>query len=218
VVQLFSGLAPEALAQLGAVMKPRHLVRGQTLYLKGDPGDHLYVIQSGEVKLVLSGGDGQESILDMLREGQYFGEMALLDEQPRSADVVAVQRTLLLSLHRDDFRAIIERYPTAAFVIFRALVQRLRRTTDLLEESLFLDLPSRLARVLLRLAREFGRETPSGIRIERPMTQQELAELVGATRPRVGEHLQRLRRQKILGGEGREIETLRPDALERIAG
>src|SRR5947209_2511437 len=162
-VALFSGVSPEILAELSERMRPRRLSRGQTLYFKGDPGDHLYVIETGEVKLVLTGADGQESILDVLRAGDYFGEMSLFDEQPRSADVVAVQPSQLLSLHRDDFRAMIERHPRIAFSVFRALTQRLRRTTDLLEESLFLDLPTRLARALLRLARDFGEETATGI-------------------------------------------------------
>jgi CRP/FNR family transcriptional regulator len=105
-----------------------------------------------------------------------------------------------------------------AFPIFRALSLRIRRTTDLLEESLFLDLATRLARVLLRLARDFGKETPTGIRIDRPITQQELADMVGATRPRVSEHLQRLRRQQIIGPDSRGIEILKADALKRLAG
>jgi CRP-like cAMP-binding protein len=144
--------------------------------------------------------------------------MALFDEEPRSADAVAAQPATLFSLHRDDFRGLIRTHPDMAFPIFRALSHRLRRTTDLLEESLFLDLPTRLARVLLRLARDFGKETPTGIRIDRPLTQQELAEMVGATRPRVSEHLQRLRRQQIIGPDSRGIEILRPDALQRLSG
>src|SRR5262249_62367321 len=108
-------------------VRPRRLSRGLRIFFKGDPGDHLYVIESGEVKLVLSGGEGQESILDVLRAGDYFGEMALFDEQPRSADAVAAEPTQLLSLHRDDFRAVIERYPTVAFPVVRALPPRLRR-------------------------------------------------------------------------------------------
>jgi CRP/FNR family transcriptional regulator len=217
-VPLFAGLSPEIQARLAEMMKPRRLQKGQVLFFKGDPGDHLYVIRSGEVKLVLSGGEGQESILEVMREGDYFGEMSLFDEDARSADAVAAQETTLLSLHRNDFRSLVRDFPDMAFEIFRALSQRLRRTTDLLEESMFLDVPARLARVLLRLARDFGQETPEGVRINRAFTQQELADMVGATRPRVSEHLQRLRRQKILGADSRELEILRPDALRRLAG
>jgi CRP-like cAMP-binding protein len=217
-VPLFSGIPPEIVGQLAELMKPRRLSKGQALFFKGDPGEHLYVIRSGEVKLVLSGGEGQESILEVMREGDYFGEMALFDEEPRSADAVSAQETVLLSLHRNDFRDLVRRYPDMAFSIFCALSRRLRRTTDLLEESIFLDVAARLARVLLRLARDFGEETPAGTRITRSCTQQELADMVGATRPRVSEHLQRFRRQQILGLESREIVILRPEALRRLAG
>src|SRR5262249_1924331 len=99
-VPLFSGVSAEILAQLSAAMTSRRLSRGQTLFFKGDPGDHLYVIQSGEVKLVLTGGEGQESILDVMKAGDYFGEMSLFDEEPRSADAVALQPAILLALHR----------------------------------------------------------------------------------------------------------------------
>jgi CRP/FNR family transcriptional regulator, cyclic AMP receptor protein len=217
-VPLFTGLTEETLTRLSEVMRPQRLSQGQTLFFQGDPGDHLYVIRSGEVKLILPGPEGQESVLEVLQSGDFFGEMALFDERPRSAEVAGVQATALLSLHRDDFRGLIHRYPEMAFPIFRALCDRLRRTTDLLEESLFLDLPARLARVLLRLARDYGSETPTGIHIGRPFTHQEIAEMVGATRPRVSEHLQRLRRLKILGGDNRGLDILRPDALKQLAG
>lgn len=216
-VPLFAGVSSEILAQLSEAMRSRRLASGQPLFFKGDPGDQLFVIREGEVKLVLTGGEAQDAILDVLREGDYFGEMALFDEQPRSTDAVATRPTVLLALHRDDFRALIRRYPDLAFPILRARCQRLRRTTDRLEESLFLDLPARLARVLLRLAQDHGQATPTEIRIQRSVTQQELAELAGATRPRVNEQLQRLRRQKIVSLERREIEILRPDALQRLA-
>jgi CRP-like cAMP-binding protein len=217
-VPLFAGLSPEILARVAEAMRPHRLSRGQTLFFKGDPGDHLYVIRSGEVKLVLSGPDGQESILEVLREGHFFGEMALFDERPRSADVVAVQPAALLSLRRDDFRGLIQRYPEMAFPIFRALCHRLRRTTDLLEESLFLDLPARLARVLLRLVRDYGKETPTGIQIDLPITHQELADMCGASRPRTSEQLQRFRRQQIIGPESRGFEVVSVEGLRRIAG
>jgi CRP/FNR family transcriptional regulator len=217
-VPLFVGLPGATLARVAEAMRPLRLSRGQTLFFKGDPGDHLYVIRSGEVKLVLSGPEGQESILEILRAGDFFGEMSLFDERPRSADVVAVQAATLLCLHRDDFRGLIQRYPEMAFPIFRALCHRLRRTTDLLEESLFLDLPARLARVLLRLARDYGKETPTGVQIDLPLTHQELADLCGASRPRVSEQLQRLRRQQIIGPESRGIEIMSVESLHRLAG
>src|SRR4051812_48214265 len=120
-VPLFAGFSAEMQARLSELMKSRRLAKGQALFLKGDPGEHLYVIRSGEVKLVLSGGEGQESILEVMRAGDYFGEMALFDEEPRSADAVAAQESVLLSLHRDDFRGLVRAFPEMAFTIFRAL-------------------------------------------------------------------------------------------------
>jgi CRP-like cAMP-binding protein len=214
---LFAGLCPEILQQLAATMKPQRLSRGNPLFRAGDPGEHLFVIRSGAVQIVRVSPLGQEAILQILREGDTLGEMALFDAQPRSADAVAVRETRLLCLHREDLRALIHRYPQMTFPILRTLTQRLRRTTDLLEESLFFDLRTRLARLLLRLAADHGKDTGTGVRIDLHLSQQDLAQMLGASRARVNEHMNDLRRRKLLDFERNHLIIPRPAALQRLA-
>jgi len=196
-------------------MQRRSFERGETIFFKGDPGDTLYVILSGEVKIVLASEDGQESILIVLNDGDFFGEMALFDDKPRSADAVTVNPTTLLALHRDDFEQFVREHPEVAFPIFRSLTAKLRRTTDRLEDLIFLDLPARVAKKLIQLARKHGVKTGQGIRIDLPLSQQELAEMVGATRPRVNEQLRRLAREGLIDVDRQTITVLRPGELNR---
>lgn len=214
-IPLFSSVDPAALRTLQGRMHQRSFARGETIFLRGEPGDALYVILDGEVKIVLVGSDGQESILVVFGQGDFFGEMALFDAKPRSADAVAVSDTTTCVLHRDVFEQFVREHPEVAFPIFRALTARLRRTTHRLEDVMFLDLPTRVAKKLLQLASKHGVQTPRGVRIDLPISQQELAEMVGATRPRVNEQLRRLSREGIIEVERQTILLLRPRELKR---
>jgi CRP-like cAMP-binding protein len=214
-IPLFASIDPQALQVLQSRMQRRCFDRGETIFFKGDPGDTLYVILSGEVKIVLASEDGQESILIVLNDGDFFGEMALFDDKPRSADAVTVNPTTLLALHRDDFEQFVREHPEVAFPIFRSLTAKLRRTTDRLEDLIFLDLPARVAKKLIQLARKHGVKTGQGIRINLPLSQQELAEMVGATRPRVNEQLRRLAREGLINVDRQTITVLRPGELNR---
>jgi CRP/FNR family transcriptional regulator/CRP/FNR family cyclic AMP-dependent transcriptional regulator len=214
-IPLFASIGPEALQSLQARMSTRKFDRGETIFLKGEPGDTLYVMLEGEVKIVLAGSDGQESILVVLGEGDFFGEMALFDAKPRSADAVAVSDTQTLVLRRDVFEGFVKEHPEIAFPIFRALVARIRRTTHRLEDVMFLDLPTRVAKKLLQLAAKHGVQTSRGVRIDIPISQQELAEMVGATRPRVNEQLRALSRDGLIEVERQTIVLLKPRDLRR---
>lgn len=214
-IPLFSSVDLAALRRLQGRMHQRSFARGETIFLRGEPGDALYVILDGEVKIVLVGSDGQESILVVFGPGDFFGEMALFDAKPRSADAVAVSDTTTCVLHRDVFEQFVREHPEVAFPIFRALTARLRRTTHRLEDVMFLDLPTRVAKKLLQLASKHGVQTPRGVRIDLPISQQELAEMVGATRPRVNEQLRRLSREGIIEVERQTILLLRPRELKR---
>jgi CRP/FNR family transcriptional regulator/CRP/FNR family cyclic AMP-dependent transcriptional regulator len=214
-IPLFASVEPEALQVLQDRMQRRSFDRGESIFFKGDPGDTLYVIVSGEVKIVLASEEGQESILIVFKEGDFFGEMALFDAKPRSADAVTVRATTLLALRREDFEQFVREHPEVAFPIFRWLTAKLRRTTDRLEDIIFLDLPSRVAKKLVQLARSHGVRTGQGIRIDLPLSQQELAEMVGATRPRVNEQLRRLAREGLIDVDRQTITVLRPGELNR---
>lgn len=214
-IPLFSGIDPVALQTLQSRMHSRNFTRGETICLKGEPGDTLYVILDGEVKIVLAGSDGQESILVVLGEGDVFGEMALFDAKPRSADAVAVSDSTTLVLHRDVFEQFVREHPEVAFPIFRTLTSRIRRTTHRLEDAMFLDLPTRVAKKLLQLASKHGVQTARGLRIDIALSQQELAEMVGATRPRVNEQLRALSRDGLIEVERQTIVLLKPRELKK---
>jgi CRP/FNR family cyclic AMP-dependent transcriptional regulator len=214
-IPLFASIDAAALLDLQTRMHSRRFSRAETIFLKGEPGDTLYVIMEGEVKIVLAGSDGQESILVVLGEGDFFGEMALFDSKPRSADAVAVSDTSTCVLHRDVFEQFVREHPEVAFPIFRALTARIRRTTHRLEDVMFLDLPTRVAKKLLQLASKHGVQTPRGVRIDIPISQQELAEMVGATRPRVNEQLRRLSKEGLIEVERQTILLLKPRDLRR---
>jgi CRP/FNR family cyclic AMP-dependent transcriptional regulator len=214
-IPLFASLEPPVLQALEARMQRRTFERGETIFLKGDDGDTLYVILTGEVKIVLASPGGQESILIVFGDGDFFGEMALFDAKPRSADAVAVGTTAMLTLHRREFEQFVRENPEVAFPIFRALTSRLRRTTHRLEDVMFLDLATRVAKKLLQLAAKHGVETPRGVRIDFPLSQQELAEMVGATRPRVNEQLRRLAQDGLIEVDRQTITLLRPRDLKK---
>jgi CRP-like cAMP-binding protein len=214
-IPLFSSVEPHLLQALQARMQRRTFERGEAIFFKGDDGDTLYVILSGEVKIVLASPEGQESILIVFGDGDFFGEMALFDAKPRSADAVAVGSTTTLTLHRREFEQFVRENPEVAFPIFRALTARLRRTTHRLEDVMFLDLATRVAKKLLQLAAKHGVEMARGVRIDLPLSQQELAEMVGATRPRVNEQLRRLAQDGLIEVDRQTITLLRPRDLKK---
>jgi CRP-like cAMP-binding protein len=153
---------------------------------KGEPGHELFVVLSGKLKVCTSSGDGKEAILALLEDGEMFGEMALIDGQERSADVIAVMDTQLLVIHRKDFLPFLAAHPKASMGLLVAFTQRLRKMDALIEDLRFLDLKDRLAKTLHQLAQVHGRTLPGGgLRIDFKISQEELGSLVGATRENV---------------------------------
>lgn len=210
-VPLFSGLPPDAIEQLAANLRRLSCARGQVVFHQGDPGTSLYIIERGLVKIGLVSPEGREVILALLGPGDFFGELALLDGEPRSADAVAREPTALLVLRRDDVLAFLERHPPAAAQLLKALSQRLRRTDQLVQDAAFLDVPGRLARALLYLAEsEVGRTVP--------FTQTELASMVGATRESVNKWLRFYQQRGFVRSEAGRLTVLRPDELRRQIG
>jgi CRP-like cAMP-binding protein len=189
-IQLFSGLAPVDLAHLADGLRTRRFRRGEVLFHQGDPGDSLFIVSTGTVKIVLPSEEGDEAILTTIGPGAFFGELALLDDAPRSATAVAMEPTETFVLRRDAFRALIDGSPTARDALLAALAGELRRLTAHVEELHFLDMTGRLAARLARLAQDSGIPAEDGtIRLDRPFTQGELAAMIGATRQSVNKLL-----------------------------
>lgn len=189
-VPLFAGLASRELDALLALSRPVFVKARAEVCRKGEPGDALYVVVSGKLKVAVLSEDGREAILAILEDSETFGEMSLLDERPRSASVIAVQDSELLVIQRQDFIAYLERHPKVAISLIGILCQRLRLMDDLMEDMRFLDIRSRLAKTLARLAMQHGRTTEGGgIRIDLKLSQENLGSMICATREMVNKHL-----------------------------
>ena len=187
----FAGLDPSTLEHVAAGTRTRRFRRGEIIFHAGDPGDALFIIVSGEVKIALPSDEGDEAILAILRQGDVFGELALLDGAPRSATASALTATEAVILPRDRFRELVSAEPAVRDTLLAALAGELRRLTTHVEELHFLDMTGRLAARLVRLAREAGPTGgPNGaIRLRRTLTQAELASMVGCTRQSVNKLL-----------------------------
>ncbi len=189
-IPLFAGLDAAGMESLGREMRVRRFRRNEVIFHQGDPGEALFIVLAGAVKIVLPGESGDEAILATLRPGDFFGELALLDGAPRSATAAALEATETLVLPRDRFRELIATQPTIRDTFLAAVARELRRLTSHVEELHFLDITGRLAARLVRLASEHGTTRPDGtIRLNSPLTQGDLAAMVGCTRQSVNKLL-----------------------------
>jgi CRP/FNR family cyclic AMP-dependent transcriptional regulator len=190
-VPLFAGLDEEGVAGLVRGMRVRRFRRGETVFHLGDPGDALFIVMSGSIKIVLPADSGDEAILATLRPGDFFGELALLDGAPRSATAVAIESSETYVLARDRFRELISTEPVMREAVLATLAAEVRRLTHHVEELHFLDITGRLASRLARLASEPGstRLADGGIRLAGPLTQGDLAAMIGCTRQSVNKLL-----------------------------
>ena len=186
---LFLALDEEASVALRASMVEMDLARGQVVFSEGDSGDRLYVIVDGKIKLGTSSSDGRESLLAILGPGEMFGELSLFDPGPRTATATALTETTLLGLGHDALGPWLNGRPGVAQALLKALSQRLRRTNENLSDLVFSDVPGRVAKALLDLNEKFGEKRTDGSYVEHDLTQEELAQLVGASRETVNKAL-----------------------------
>ena len=187
---LFRGLDDDALESIARGLRTRRFRRGEVIFHLGDPGDALFIVSSGAVKITLPSETGDEAILATLRPGDFFGELALLDGAPRSATAAALEPTETLVLPRQRFRELIATEPVIRDALLASLARELRRLTLHVEELHFLDIAGRLAARLVRLADEHGKSLPDGsVRLDAPLTQSDLAAMVGCTRQSVNKML-----------------------------
>ena len=216
-VPLFSGLDEAPQVSLQQKMGQTTLRRGETLFDEGDLGDRLYIVTEGKVKLGHTSNDGRESLLAVLGPGEILGELTLFDPGPRSTTATAVSPATLLHLQHTDLMEIVEANPTLAKHMLRALAQRLRRTNESLSDLVFSDVPGRVAKALLDLADRFGTATDKGIHVPHDLTQEELAQLVGASRETVNKSLADFVSRGWIRLEGRAVTLLDVDRLARRA-
>ena len=205
-VPLFATLAPAELERLSSRLQSRRCARDEVIFLRGDEGTDLFIIQKGEVTIRLSSSEGKEVTLALLRKGDSFGELALLDGEPRSTDAVAREETWLLSLRQEDFQPFLEEKPEVVPRLLANLSRMTRRVTQTVHDTNFLDARARLARVLLDLAPEQPGEEK--VSIPSRLTQAELANLCGLTRESTNRWLRFYVREGLLSYEGGVITLL----------
>lgn len=194
-IPLFSDLNDDMLRFLAEEAHNRIFQEGELVFFQGDPGRTCHIITKGRVRVFVQGEDGRELAISILGPGEIVGEMALFEDLPRSASIEAVEETHTLELYQETVLRGVQRSPQLALSLLRALSSRLRSTTEDAEGLASLPVSERLIRRLHRLAQWAGRPEPDGIRIALPMTQQELAALVGTSRESVNRALVRLRQQ-----------------------
>ncbi|MBF6589987.1 MAG: Crp/Fnr family transcriptional regulator [Ktedonobacterales bacterium] len=214
-VALFATLDADALRELATVMRRRAFRPGEVIFHRDDPGQVLYIIRSGKVKIYITSPEGQEVVLAVFGPGDYFGELALLDGQPRSAGAVAIDAVEVYALQRNDFISAVNHHPRIAVQVMNVLSRRLRQTDSMIEDLLFLDVHGRVAKKLLELAELHGERTPEGIRIELRLTQSDLAALVGASRESVNKVMGYFVDKHFISTEKRKITILRLADLRR---
>jgi len=191
-VPLFSGLNRGELDDLAALMRRHRYAAGETIFHEGDAGTALYIIEKGEVKIILGSAEGKEVVLSLLGPGDFFGDLALLDGEPRSADAMAMEAAELLILQRHDFLRFIAEQPQVAINLMAVLSRRLRRVDQLVLDAAFLDVGTRLVRTLLDLAHTRGQAGSKGsVVITSRLTQSDLANMIGATRESINKCLRR---------------------------
>lgn len=195
-VPIFADLDPASAAALGRLCETRRYRAGQVVVSEDEPGEALFVLGAGRVKVVLYGESGREVILSIFRTpGDFFGEMSLLDDEPRSATVVATDHSTLLVLSRADFRSAVARRPDIALRILTEVTRRLRRADEVIGNLALLDVFGRLARKLADLARSDGEETEEGVVIRQRPTQADIAAMIGTSRETVSRVLSELQRR-----------------------
>ncbi len=215
---LFAALDTEAAAALRASMKNVLLGRGKVLFDEGEPGDRLYVISEGKIKLGRTAPDGRENLLAILGQGEMFGELSLFDPGPRTATATAVTDATLLELNHDDLDVWLRARPEVAAHLLAALARRLRRTNEAMADLVFSDVPGRVAKALLDLAKRFGVQSEDGLHVTHDLTQEELAQLVGASRETVNKALADFAGRGFLRLEARAVVILDVERLSRRAG
>ena len=186
---LFAALDDEAAAALRSSMVEVSLRRGEVLFAEGQPGDRLYLVAKGKIKLGRTSADGRENLQAVLGPGEMFGELSLFDPGPRASGATAVTDARLLGLGHDDLLPWLRSRPDVATHLLRAFARRLRRTNEAMADLVFSDVPGRVAKALLDLARRFGVPGDEGVHVTHDLTQEELAQLVGASRETVNKAL-----------------------------
>lgn len=214
---LLRHLRPEELSRLAVTAAITHHHPGATIFQKGDAGGSMMAVVRGRVKICIYSADGKELVLNLIDRGGLFGEIAVLDGRPRSADAVAIEETDLLVLDRTRLMPFLTAHPEIATRLIAVLCQRLRWTSEALEDALLRDAPSRVARGLLRIAETFGRPAAGGMRLDIKLSQQQIGNLIGVSRESTNKYIVEWTRTGILNVDNGFITIADRTGLEALS-
>lgn len=214
---LFSELDPPLLEKVNATANTRVYQKGETVFTRGEDGERLFAILRGRVKVSVFSEEGREVVLAVMKPGDFFGEIAFLDGAVRTADATAVEELEVVSVGRRDFFPILESNPPIYMKIIKVLCERLRQTNETIEDSIFLTVPARVAKTLLKLASNYGEDIDGRTRLNIKMSQQEMANLIGTSREVVNRHLRALQSDNVISMDHGHVVIEDHDALEDYA-
>ena len=214
---LFQGVDAADVEALGGEFEILETTRGQVLFHEGEPGDSLYIILSGKVKLGRRASDGRENLVAVMGPSDQFGELSMFDPGPRTATAVVVTDGRIARLSKASLQKWVQERPQIAMQLLRVVARRLRRTNTMLADLIFVDVPGRVAKQLLQLAQRFGSVDGGQLRVTHDLTQEELAQLVGASRETVNKALADFAARGWLRLEGKSVVILDRERLSRRA-
>ncbi|MBC5824653.1 MAG: Crp/Fnr family transcriptional regulator [Candidatus Eremiobacteraeota bacterium] len=217
-VPLFVEFSDPDLAAVAALTQTRKFSKHAVLVYEGDPGDSLFIVIHGNVAVTRVSNDGKETILSILKSGDFFGEMGVLDASPRSATIKALGEAHVAVLARDDFLDLLGKSPQMGVSLVLALSGRLRATNQAMQAAAYQDIRTRLASLLINLQKNFGEQTPAGTRLTLRLTNQEMANMVGTTRETVNRMLNRFWDEKLIDMKTANIVVTDGDRLQALLG
>jgi CRP-like cAMP-binding protein len=213
---LFQAMRPEELDEIAKLATERRYGKGATIFQKGDEGSSMMAVLAGRVRVSSVSADGREITLNVISAGEIFGEIALLDGKPRSADATALEPARLLAVERRVFLPFLRQNDDLYLRLLAVICDRLRRTSLALEELALFDLPTRLARLLLKLADDYGRPAGSAVRLDIKLSQRDLSTLVASSRESVNKQLRLWREDGVIELDGGYILLHRPAELRAL--
>ena len=214
---IFQGVDPDAVAALIDDMETATFPRGTTIFDEGEPGDRLYIIVDGKVKLARHAPDGRENLLSVMGPSDMFGELSIFDPGPRTSSAVCVTDVTAATMDSTMLKQWIDEHPEISQQLLRVLARRLRRTNASLADLIFTDVPGRVAKTLLQLANRFGEQEGGALRVNHDLTQEEIAQLVGASRETVNKALATFAHRGWIRLEGKSVLIVDTEHLARRA-